>query len=361
MTKLNRDWAAVARKLASSDLWLEEVFTRGQAWVDLILRARWKPSSVKIRGVRIELDRGQLAISYRALAARWSWSIGKVRRFLDELETDTRIETQKNNVTTVITLLNYDLYQPDRYAERHTNGARIGTQTGTQTGTQMSAPKRRMLKNVKKDPPPPTPSQRNPELAPIAVGGGGGGNFWEAVEARLAGIGIGKIATLVATLRGSANAPSRIGEVIDHWERHGGGQPHAAWSVGMLVYRLEQLTPLTLPTDGWPEPSQAWRKHQSEKVQALTQSVKATRREEIAQQRQREASETADLEARVGTKLDAMSIPEARVFIRQHSDELPADSMLEILRRNKGHPIDSPLVRRPLLEVLDRIRQEVEA
>jgi len=56
---------------------------------------------------------GQVSISIKGLADRWKWSQGKVKRFLDNLKNGEQIEYQTTNVTTIITILNYDQYQGD--------------------------------------------------------------------------------------------------------------------------------------------------------------------------------------------------------------------------------------------------------
>lgn len=115
------------RKIAEHRFWHNDPFSRPQAWIDLILLANWDDGFVRIRGNRIDLKRGQLAGSLRFLAPRWKWSPGKVKRFLKELENDSRIEQQKNAVTNVITITNYDLYQGN------------GTENGAQTERRRSA------------------------------------------------------------------------------------------------------------------------------------------------------------------------------------------------------------------------------
>lgn len=120
------DWVKIYRQLKDHPLWTAEPFTRGQAWVDLIVLANWAPGFLVVRGVRVPLERGQLAGSYRFLSERWKWSKGKVERFLEELANDEQIEIQINNVTQVIEITNYDTYQSDGDA----NGYADGTQTG---------------------------------------------------------------------------------------------------------------------------------------------------------------------------------------------------------------------------------------
>jgi hypothetical protein len=104
-------WFKTYRKLGESDRWLSEKFSRGQAWLDLIMLANWKPGFVRPKGRKVEIQRGQLARSQVWLAARWHWSRGKVQRFLDELETDHDIEQVNLAVTTLITIVRYDEYQ----------------------------------------------------------------------------------------------------------------------------------------------------------------------------------------------------------------------------------------------------------
>jgi len=92
-------------------MWLDEPFTRGQAWVDLLMLANHQDGHVRVRGNRVSVRRGQVAWSVARLAARWQWSRGKVQRYLDELEDYIMIEQQKNNVTTLISITNYSDYQ----------------------------------------------------------------------------------------------------------------------------------------------------------------------------------------------------------------------------------------------------------
>lgn len=133
-----KNFFTLKRKLLWSDLWLGEKFTKGQAWVDMIGLANHSPGEVTIRGIKIPLKRGQLAVSEVAFAARWKWSRNKVRRFLCEMEAEQRMKQQKTNVSTVITLVNYNAYQlggtanetADDTAEGHIKDLRDGKEKG---------------------------------------------------------------------------------------------------------------------------------------------------------------------------------------------------------------------------------------
>lgn len=128
------NWIKLYRRLAKSDLWLSEPFSRGQAWVDLILLATFDRRHVRIRGIKVLLERGQLTGSTRFLSLRWKWSRGKVSRFLNELESERMIDQEKNDVTTVITITNFDEHQADRTTNRATSDTTDGPQTEPQTG-----------------------------------------------------------------------------------------------------------------------------------------------------------------------------------------------------------------------------------
>lgn len=109
------------RKLQDNNLWTHEKFTRGQAWVDLILLANHKPKKVMIRGIEIFVDRGQLAQSELTLSKRWKWSRNKTRKFLKYLSQKTihQIKQETNNITSIITILNYEAYQGDSHQTGH--------------------------------------------------------------------------------------------------------------------------------------------------------------------------------------------------------------------------------------------------
>ena len=114
---MHRGYIKLWRKVAQNDLWTAEPFTRGQAWLDLLMITNHKPGAFWVRGVKVEVGRGQMARSDANLATRWQWSRGKVRRFLSMLEADQMIVQQKSNVTTLITICCYDDYQADGTAD----------------------------------------------------------------------------------------------------------------------------------------------------------------------------------------------------------------------------------------------------
>lgn len=124
----SQGWIKVHRSLAHHEIWLEEPFTRGQAWLDMLLLANHKDGTIRVRGIKIKIKRGQLGWSELGLSKRWLWSRGKVRKFLDELKSDGMIDYKTDNKTMVITLLNYSKYQERDKEKRQQNDNRMTTE-----------------------------------------------------------------------------------------------------------------------------------------------------------------------------------------------------------------------------------------
>jgi DNA replication protein DnaD len=103
------------RSLLHHELWTGERFTRGHAWVDLLLLANYRDGTV-IRGNRsITVKRGQVFTAQTELARRWRWHRETVSEFLGLLHSQGMIAicTSKSTDTgyTLISIRNYDRYQ----------------------------------------------------------------------------------------------------------------------------------------------------------------------------------------------------------------------------------------------------------
>jgi hypothetical protein len=101
-------------------------FSRWEAWEDLIATAAWKAHTRLVDVTVVHLQRGQILASERFLAERWSWSRGKVRRFLSLLVDMQRITVnpahEAAHVGAILTLCNYNRYQTTLTSDRPTNG-----------------------------------------------------------------------------------------------------------------------------------------------------------------------------------------------------------------------------------------------
>lgn len=109
------------RKMSENPLYLSEPFNRALAWIDLLLLANFKENYFYVRGVKVEVKRGQIGWGLDKLSTRWKWSRGKVERFLKDLETERQIVRQKNNVTTLISIVKYEDYQTNSKADSKAN------------------------------------------------------------------------------------------------------------------------------------------------------------------------------------------------------------------------------------------------
>jgi DNA-binding transcriptional regulator YhcF (GntR family) len=91
--------------------WHGEKFTKGQAWIDLILNANHKENKVMIKGRLITVERGEQIRSQVTLAKTWKWNPRTVNKFLELLKSEGMITTKSTELTTHITICNYSTFQ----------------------------------------------------------------------------------------------------------------------------------------------------------------------------------------------------------------------------------------------------------
>ena len=107
----------LSRRFFSNEMWkVAREFSECEAWLDLIQSARFDATgeaySELIGGREISYSRGQYPASISFLMKRWKWSEKKVRYFLSKLKKKGMITTCNQQGMTVITLCNYDEYNP---------------------------------------------------------------------------------------------------------------------------------------------------------------------------------------------------------------------------------------------------------
>ena len=128
---MNDGWISIYRKIQEDPMYFAEPFTRMQAFIDLILITNHERTVFFKRGIKITVERGQTVRSEDELALRWKWSRGKVRRFLLELENDTKIVQQKTRLCNCISIVNYDKYQLGGTTDSTTNDTTDSTTDST--------------------------------------------------------------------------------------------------------------------------------------------------------------------------------------------------------------------------------------
>jgi len=139
-------WIKLHRQITENPLYFSEAFTRCQAWIDMLLLANTKEGFFYKRGIRVEVIRGQVGYDIESLAKRWKWSRGKVERFLNVLEIDKQVVRQKTNVTTLISICNYNIYQARSNPNDNANSNSNEHQTVKQTDTNKNNKNNKELK-----------------------------------------------------------------------------------------------------------------------------------------------------------------------------------------------------------------------
>lgn len=133
----NKGWISLHRKI--EDNWLyptveDRTFSKFEAWVDILLMVNHEDRKVMLGRDLIEVKKGQRITSLRKLARRWKWSRNKVSSFLELLDQDNMIELKKDTKKTVITVVNYEVYQNDDVGKRTAKGQQKDTK-GTRKDT----------------------------------------------------------------------------------------------------------------------------------------------------------------------------------------------------------------------------------
>lgn len=80
------------------------------AW--MVLRAAWRPVRVRYKERAISLARGQLSISVRDMATALDRDKAWIERLWKRLKSETMIETMCETGVSIVTICNYDEFQP---------------------------------------------------------------------------------------------------------------------------------------------------------------------------------------------------------------------------------------------------------
>ena len=121
-----KGYIAIHRQIEDSPIWLGESFSRGQAWIDLLLLANHKDFTVLFRGAFVQRKRGKVNRSISYLADRWQWTRRKTTKFLKALESEGMVSLSIDPRDTEITIINYDKFQK-RTADDTTDSTTDGT------------------------------------------------------------------------------------------------------------------------------------------------------------------------------------------------------------------------------------------
>lgn len=118
---MNNGWIKLHRQL--QDHWIWRKPEQLKAWIDILLMVTHTERTKFIKGQEVLLKQGEVDASFRYLAKRWDWSIGKVQRFLILLKKCSMIEVKTSTGQNLISVCNYASYQ----IEQNQNDTQVGT------------------------------------------------------------------------------------------------------------------------------------------------------------------------------------------------------------------------------------------
>lgn len=119
-------WIRLHRKIQESTIWQNnEPFDMRSAWTDLVMMVNFADQKIVLKNRVITVKRGQTFTSIRKLSERWHWGTKRTMAYLKVLE-DLEMATVKATPEgTLITLVNYSVYQDggntNDYTDDHTN------------------------------------------------------------------------------------------------------------------------------------------------------------------------------------------------------------------------------------------------
>tara|TARA_R110002096_G_scaffold392987_1_gene587971 strand:- start:262 stop:1074 length:813 start_codon:yes stop_codon:yes gene_type:complete len=152
-------WAKFHRSLFDHWVFSFDQPDKALAWIFLFGNANHSPGELLIKGRVKKVGRGQIAMSQLTLQKRFGWSQNKLKRFLKLLEKSNMIELETDELTTIITICNYESYQGSDSLDERPNERPNGRPVERATDDQSNDNKE--CKNDK--------NEKKKELKPLVV------------------------------------------------------------------------------------------------------------------------------------------------------------------------------------------------
>lgn len=134
-------WVKIHRDIMEHWLWGDKPFSKGQAWVDIILLCNHEERKVNLGNEVILVEKGQFITSQQQLMDRWGWSKSKVINFLKTCEKDSMLCVCSDKKKTTLKVLNYSIWQESETSK----------EPQEDHGETTERPRKDTNKNVKKD------------------------------------------------------------------------------------------------------------------------------------------------------------------------------------------------------------------
>lgn len=133
---------------------------RFYAWFWMVAEACWRDTKFDINGKTIDVLRGQFVASRARLADAWGWSPSAVERFLTRLETEQMIGRDTGQGRSIITIRNYEKYNPSSDGTGQATGQATGQRPDSDRTTKEQGNKGTIEPNGSNT--PPTPQKPKP-------------------------------------------------------------------------------------------------------------------------------------------------------------------------------------------------------
>lgn len=142
-----KGWIKLHRKILDCWIWNNKPYDKARAWIDLLLLANHSDKKILFNGSVVTISKGQYLTSIRNLSTRWGWSYDKCLRFLNLLETEEMLQKESDNTRTLLTIVNYEVYQDVPNTDKCTNRTPISEPTEHQQVTNKNVKNDKNIKN----------------------------------------------------------------------------------------------------------------------------------------------------------------------------------------------------------------------
>jgi len=133
----SKGWIKLHRKIMDNEIWnAPEPFDKRSAWIHLIMMANHEARTICIGNELIELQPGQFFTSIRKLSTIFGWNFKRVMRFFDLLKGAGMIHAEGTAKGTLVTIVNYGVYQVGGNTKGNTKGNSSRDARGNASGTQ---------------------------------------------------------------------------------------------------------------------------------------------------------------------------------------------------------------------------------
>jgi len=110
---MKKGYYPLFRRIQKHWLWKDKPFSKGQAWIDLLLRVNNTDETIDVPlgNCVFKIEPGQFILAVDELPGLWGWGEKKVRLFLERLELEEMILKRGTKKGTIFTVVNQQDYK----------------------------------------------------------------------------------------------------------------------------------------------------------------------------------------------------------------------------------------------------------